>query len=392
VVSGPWQMITLAAALLGHDQASMSGPALEDRRLAFFNRHFSDEIREVMLQIAASLGGPLQAVWIDDLLATSAVSQAKSFGAIVESLRARIGQEEFDEIWINSVRDWPEAFICAAFPTAKVFLYEDGLATYFAGSPVDKFSLRDLLTRPAFRKTMIDRVRRAFSFSSSEVLQKMRSLPRSLPERVTGASLYLYRRFPLPPDLDGRKVTDVTPDHLRTVIQLVQKNAVFAGGLIEPRQEGVLFLAQTFSEAKYLLREQEEGIYRTVTRRLVEKGCIVYWKDHPRAKEPFFPQMMSEFGAHSVRQIKTPAAFPIELSLQRHSFQCCVGGTSTSLCYLPDLFEIPSFQFAHNMIPDLHGGTLEMAQAFAKIIPESEKIEAGKLLEHRLLDAGNASA
>ena len=53
--------------------------------------------------------------------------------ATIESLRAFVGGEQPDELWLPDVPNAPMKIAAEAYPKARLVLYEDGLHTYLPG-------------------------------------------------------------------------------------------------------------------------------------------------------------------------------------------------------------------------------------------------------------------
>jgi hypothetical protein len=80
-------------------------------------------------------------------------------------------------------------------------------------------------------------------------------------------------------------------------------------------------------------------------------GYDVIWKEHPRTRQPFLPEL-----ANLVPGIDTSpdmGPWPIELFVERLRVSACAALTSTSLYSIPLLFGLPSYSTAGRYISSL---------------------------------------
>ena len=148
----------------------------------------------------------------------------------------------------------------------------------------------------------------------------------------------------------------VAPERLRAVLAACRRlPAVAAYALPTLPRPAVLVLGQTLSRWGALSRADELAIYDEAIALIVGRGYDVWWKEHPRAQEPFFADLAAHAPAGRVREVDLPFALPVELVAERMGLAACVAGISTAIFYLPRLYGIPAFTFADALARVLDG-------------------------------------
>ncbi len=275
-------------------------------------------------------------------------------GALERTLR---GYGTPDQIWFCMPHNIEEQMLMAMFPRAELHLFEDGLGTYF-----DLYSIPRLLRHP----------KRVARYCSWAALRNVRSLRRLCGPRaarypirpLTRAHLFLIPHVDLPTHLRNVPCSIVQTASMREAVEALRVGLRLdaAGVDMDPLGQRVLLMGQYLCGARTDLWEQEGRLYEEVARRYHGLGYEVWWKEHPRARQPFGPRLQG-LGCH-VRAFSTNDAYPIELFVREGMFAKSVAISSTSLITLQRLFgteprtlidclpfPLPgSFHYAHEMI------------------------------------------
>jgi len=332
ICRGPWQVITLAASLETH-LSRVKGAADLQTVLALSGRKVSGEMRQTMEDLAQQLGIAQRILWINDIVIGIASISDNDFAMRMKLLKDRIAVGKVTELWTASPNEHEDRFLFECYPRSRVIIYEDGLHTYSGpwavGNPSASARIKataKMLLRP-FRA---DPSLRVNSFRQGIRLLGQRSWK---PER---AYLILANRLGVPKPF-GDVADLVDTSSLRAVVQQfdVEANASLKAAT-KPR---ALVLSGCYSLFRSMSREEEVGLYAQVIAKLARSGYQILWKDHPKVLESFLPDLRRRSSKVDIQYYAPDDTWPLELYLQRDPVDLVVAGTSTSLLYIPLIFE-----------------------------------------------------
>ncbi len=353
-VLGSWQIVALAAGLAQADAeaASPSGAGSarvrEDILVLYETGPVSEALMAAMRDIAGAVR-PWHAVveaWTTMASIDRRMSQ-RAHDAAQSSLRAIVGADRVDEIWLCRATRAAERLVIDTWPDATVMLYEDGVLSYLSAPPAAADGLG-----PAGR--LADAMER---FRPARRLRRWKDGydPRQLP-RIGGAWMLLGDAFAPPPSLAGVPWHAVPAAVLRRVVDGCRALPAVAAFRPEPTERpAVLVLGQALSRFHAITRGEELRVYADAVGAVVARGYDVWWKEHPRAVEPFFDELAARSPPGRVRELAVPFAWPVELVADRLGLAAAVGGITTALFYLPRLLGIPAYTVAAAFAPSLRG-------------------------------------
>ena len=238
-----------------------------------------------------------------------------------------------DQIWFCMPHNIEEQVLMALFPHAELHLFEDGLGTYF-----DLYSIPRLLRHP----------RRVARYCSWAAIRHVRSAAPAL--RPAGQPL------PRPPPDAGAPVPRAPRGYSLASEEcpsLHRRDEVHAGGgglaadglEIGHRSHRGGPVRQTCADHGTIpvrtrsdLWKPECLLYEEVVRQYRASGYEVWWKEHPRARQPFGPRLQN-LGC-DVHAFSTNDALPIELFVREGMFDRSVAVSSTSLITLKRLYGV----------------------------------------------------
>ena len=141
---------------------------------------------------------------------------------------------------------------------------------------------------------------------------------------------------------------------LRDTLAACRTLASVAGFRLEPTaRPAFLVLGQTLSRWNMLTRAEERAVYAGAIATAIGRGYDVWWKEHPRAIEPFFAELAAGAPPGRLRELALPFALPVELVADRMGLAGCAAGISTAIFYLPRLYGVAAFTFADALAPYL---------------------------------------
>ena len=352
---GSWQVVALAAALAEAD-ASDGGAICEDHLVLYETVPVSEALRTAMREVGAVARPWHRIVDAFELMASvrRKIGQDE-FDALKERLRAQLGLARIDELWLCFLTRAPEKLLMDAYPDAAVHVYEDGLFSYLPQPPTpDEPDPRSLPWPARLVATLRERL------DARRPVRRFRRhkswLDPRHARRIAGAWMLLADLWPPPQVLAHVPRHAVAPERLRDVLAACRcLPAVAAYALPVLPRPAVLVLGQTLSRWGALSRADELRVYADAIALIVERGYDVWWKEHPRAQEPFFADLAARAAAGRVREVDLPFALPVELVAGRMGLAACVAGISTAIFYLPRLCGIPAFTFADALARVLDG-------------------------------------
>ena len=352
---GSWQVVALAAALAEADAHDGAAPC-EDHLVLYETVPVSEALQTAMREVGAAARPWLRIVDAFELMASvrRKIGQAE-FDALKERLRAHLGLARIDELWLCFLTRAPEKLLMDTYPEAAVQVYEDGLFSYLPQPPTpaepEPRSLPLPARIPATLRAWLDARRPVRRFRRHKNWLDPRHAG-----RIAGAWMLLADLWPPPQVLAHVPWHAVAPERLRAVLAACRGlPAVTTYALPVLPRPSVLVLGQTLSRWGALSRADELAIYAEAVALIVERGYDVWWKEHPRAQEPFFADLVARAPAGRVREVDLPFALPVELVAERMGLAACVAGISTAIFYLPRLYGIPAFTFADALARVLDG-------------------------------------
>jgi Alpha-2,8-polysialyltransferase (POLYST) len=338
-VHGPWQLLIAASALR---QASQSAGGGSRDTLVIFSLHdgpLPPPLREAMGRIAAVVWPWHRVVVLDDAIPRDLGDARRG----METVRASLQGTPPEEVWLDCLWGAPEKIAAEAYPAARLVLYEDGLHTYLP-SEDHHLSAARLLRDP--RATYRALRLRARERRDPGDLSLAGMLPRHL-ARVTASYLWISLMIP-PADFQRRLPrvqlrTSYVKDTLAELSPIVDEIG------LEPDGPRALVLGQCFSNYGGFPREIELDCYADMASRLQDMGYEVIWKEHPRTRRPFLPELVE--AVPGVRGAPDWGPWPVELFVERLGISACASISSTSLFSIPLLFGLPSFSPAARLLP-----------------------------------------
>ena len=346
---GSWQVVSLAAAL--RDAGPAAAGEVEDVLVLYETGPASEALQAAMREIAG-VAWPWRRV-VDAFELFAPVRRRlgqRAFDDACARLRALVGAGDVDALWLCWLSRPAEKLILETFPEARVFFYEDGLTSYLplprARTPGTSGPLAALRARLAARLDAWRPVRRLRR-------HKGRIDPRHA-ARVVAARMLLADLWPAPEALAHVPWHAVAPAALRETLADCRRIAAVAGfAAPAATRPAVLVVGQALSRFGALPRDAELAIYRDAVLQIAGLGYDVWWKEHPRAEQPFFAELAAAAPPGRLRELALPFALPVELVAGRLGLVACVAGISAVLYYLPRLEGIAAYTFADAFVPFL---------------------------------------
>ena len=126
------------------------------------------------------------------------------------------------------------------------------------------------------------------------------------------------------------------------------------------------------------------ALYARVIELVVGRGYAVWWKEHPRSQQPFFPELAALAPPGRLRELELPFALPVELVASRLGLAACAAGISTALFYLPRLYDIPAYTFAEDLAPFLSDRWAQQNDLVRRAAPPLRHLPMADALEAAL--------
>jgi hypothetical protein len=365
---GSWQVISLAAAL---DEAAdrPGGEPCEDHLVLYETAEIGAALASAMREVAASVRPWRRVIEAFDLFrGVPRKPDQRRLDALIARVRERLGLDRIDELWLCWVTRPAEKLIMEAYPDARVMLYEDGLTSYLPmACPLRDADLGDAIVAIAPKpvRRWLDAKRPARRFRR----HRSRLDPAHL-RRIDGAWMLLADCWPAPPPLRGvprHAVTRTTVADKLSACRSIASVAAFEAAV--PDRPAVLLLGQTLSRWGALPRDDELAIYDRAMGLALDRGYDVWWKEHPRAREPFYPELAARHPGGRVRRLELPFALPVELVADRLRLAACISGISAALYYLARLCGIDGYTFADELAPHVDGPWAEQNRMVVATLP-----------------------
>jgi hypothetical protein len=368
---GTWQLVTLAASLRTAERAG-GGPS--QTTLALSGERLSEPMRRRMDAFASRLGFS-DVRWIDDVVADVVRLADREVSERLRLLRARLGPGGFAELWTANPGSPLDRVVVEAFADARIVLFEDGLGTYVASWPANRN--RGALLR-AHARTLVTRTGRTPG-RQAELLRS--GIPRLRGSRRRPAAVHLLLAHELGVPAPYREYTRrVELADVRDVLELLSGGVGDAPGedAEEPRNRTALVLAASYSFWGAMSRPDELALYARVVRSLASAGYDVLWKEHPRAVDPFLAELRRSLPDVELRAFGDDHTVPLELYLLRSSVDLLVGGTSSSLLYVPAVLggRTRVASFAAWVGPQVGGVRQEIVRLVESRVPSLDEVLA----------------
>lgn len=376
---GTWQLIMLTSAL---QQAYINCNDTEHTRNYLVVQGFglTNQLKDSILKTANHLNDWEKIIIIDEFYESNLVSNYWNFDNLLKHITDRIGIEQADEIWVCKLKGLTERLIFEAYPDSKIFLYEDGLGTY---NPLlyGQWEWKSVVNQPIIvlkillklaKKYLIDeltsygRSYNSFRISSYHI------------RRLSGVYLYLAKDIKNQVFFCQKPQFTIADNILISTIKacdcLVDIDSAM-GEIFSSVDKCVLLLGQCFALSTFMDFDRELSIYCQVIALLLEKGYTVLWKEHPRVNKPFFPRLAKIYSSTNLKELGIYSTFSIEVMVERINIFACVAASSSSLFYLPKIYNIKTYSCAKEFLPYAKGIVVSDLEFVAKNITPVDEIQ-----------------
>ena len=334
VATGSWQII-LAASAIRQETAALS--IFPKDYLLLWLPGPSNEMKQTMTHIASLVWDWQSIIWVDTLpyIDWSRFSHI-NLSQFVGALRNQIPIAQFDEVWITKLVDKAQKLVVESYPLASLVVYEDGLSSY-----VPSEYWRFLTSKPASKpKKLMRKLRHSF-FENFDCLNRECLCPNHI-NRIEKAYLFLAKSLPVPGYLSNC-VKPINKESVLTTINIIYEAHIKNVYKIAKAKNPVLVLGQCFSKWNLITWEEELAIYGKVFSLLADYNLTPIWKEHPRMERPFFKSLVEIKQSIQPVELNVHFSWPVELFANQLNLSGCVSIMSTSLFYLKDLFNIPTY-------------------------------------------------
>ena len=335
VASGYWQILQVAASLLcKRGRTGDASPAI----LLLFNGNGHLSVYDSEIQAFARKCFPWAEVyWVSNIIIPEMSSEgAVSYGVSAFREFCHKMDLEPENLWLTGIHRQYEKIVMAACPCANVYIYEDGLASYYEHGytcGVHRFAKLPIWRWPgALRREISHR-------SSPECVRLLGVCARDI-SRVRSAYLSLLSLLPLPEYLRDKDVVDMSDD-LKKLIGIMSEDVTpFYDS--DAQNATVLVLGNPMYQTKKISWENELEIYAGIICSIMDAGYCVIWKDHPRGERPFYEALCSKTG---IALTTCNPRISVELLIPKHNIKAVVANVSTSLFNAQVLFDLPCFTY-----------------------------------------------
>jgi hypothetical protein len=348
LATGPWQTIMAASAIRQSTSALKQTPK---DYLVLSGYKLSDETKQTMMSIAPLVWNWEAIIWAEDVLHLDFPSfNQENFPSYLQAFKQRVPVDKVAEIWGCKLQDAAEKIMAEAYPSAKIVIYEDGLHSYIDYEDWELFDLKVLTNYQDFKYKFKQRVKEQLGYF--DCINKY-CICRKHIDRISQVYLALTKTLPVPNYLKKRRnVRQLEKDFvLETLSAIATKSETVQQAISQqnPQKNKVLVLGQCFSLWGLFTWEEELSIYSKIISLLLEYNFTPIWKEHPRMTQPFYQQLVNKHSSLQTLELNLHYSYPIELFVKELNLIGCVSLTSTSLFYLKDLFEIPTYTLAKEL-------------------------------------------
>ena len=346
-------MIMLAASLRQFDKEK-AGCSTRSRVLLCAVDISNAPLRAFMEQLAQLLGLWGKVLWVDELEYSEPEKERWPFpvGAWREGLLTRASITECQDLWFPHFYEANAILLTEAFPSARLHLYEDGLLSTQPESlqPFGQ-ALQLLLKNPGLIKS---RVRFGLALQHERIFSG--GVPRRALKRLVHRFSFLGHHYPVPFPFQNMDECLLSKEHMQTVLKQVRASI--------PDQEfgsgEVLFLSMGFHRLGIMERDVEERITREVLQVVLSRGYQIRFKDHPRDTHGFAEAMEKHFGSDKIISGASLGFYPVEVFAQEGMPEACVAMSSSSLDYLPMLYDTPCYSAASFFVGQFQSDMLQL--------------------------------
>lgn len=383
-VFGPWQLVTLLAALEKNANGA-SASDCEDYLLLYETAGVPDTFKHAVRTMAQTAWPWKKIIEVYEVLTNEKNVNQRQYEGLLSTLRQHLGAdaERVGEIWTCLATRPAERLVFEAFPQARISVYEDGLISYL---PVTVAARWQPGYKPRNTVEALLMPLRAFEENIAPVKRFRRHLWKVDPRHLARVhNVY----FQLSPAVRTPEIWRDVPCHFVEYTFLRRALARVEPALppeawtdIEPEgaPDRVLILGQALARNNIMSRDEERGFYTTVLETVLERDWRVLWKEHPRISQPYFDELhawanarSAEWGAR-LRRLSLPHAYPVELVANRLDLAGCVSGTSAAPFYLRGLYDLPCYTFAGTLREKMKDVDVLMSDIVQQAIPSLEEL------------------
>lgn len=365
---GTWQLVVVAAALR---QTRVEQGIESEDYLVLYGYKLSDRLKDWMTHLAEHLWAWEKLMWVESPpnLATATIDSDQ-----LASVYQHTNGLDVDEIWVCKVCEWFEKQMIDAYPRSKIVVYEDGTLNYIPKAYTCSFNLLTLI-RP---QRLIRQTLRGFAHHPQHCLREQGICAKQI-SRLEKSFLCLSPMLPVPKYLSRSPVFPIKTTYLLESIEAAarlwsNKQPLLPEALNQ--QDVMLVLGSCYNKWLLMSWEHELEVYYRAIHLLLERGYAVVWKEHPRIDQPFFPELDKRTRSERFKELKAPLELPVELFVSELPLVGCVAPISTSLFYLRQVFDIPTYTFAHWLKFDKYSIEIEFVRRLVrKYIPSIEVLD-----------------
>ena len=334
VASGCWQIIQVSACLSSLKERA----GVSQTILLLFNGNGKSSVDDSTVEAFARRCFFWDSVfWVSDMIIPGMQSsRAVAYGTDV--FRAFCVRQEIcpDEVWLTGLHRQCEKIILSVFSDCAVFLYEDGLASYYT-QPYT-CGLKRLIKTPL--RNWVGGLRREISHWGTPECKDLLGICARDMQRVNTVYLSLLSLIPAPKCFSGVDIVDISEDLRKQVYalpyELTDEQVLYA------RQDIVFVLGDAMYPEGSITWGAEAEIYEELLSSLIGRGFNVVWKDHPRNPKPFFLELCNRTGK---QLIGCNSQISVELYINQHNIKALIANVSTSLFNAQMLFNIPCYTY-----------------------------------------------
>lgn len=342
LVTGPSQLLFLGASI-NKDANTRTSKAIDT--LVFVSKEYLQDQRSICETIARTIWDWDRILWLPDL---GYFEQACKRHVI-----SNITDEHVEQLWLCMPYNKIEVDFQSYFYDSDVVLYDDGLGSY-----LDPHTLLNYFRHPSILKKQI-------KLSCAKLCQSLCSLLKETPSSLP--KFFVRKRYGLFAPFTGSSPKTLEIVEWSFLTALIQKIGATMKPVVTPTSAKCCLVAgQYFSLSGGIKRSQELECYIKVCKVLCAQGYLVYWKEHPKNKKPFYDELNA--AVHSLYNFDELCSsyWPLEVALRNLDIELFVAATSTSLIILDQVYKISVKSFCPLLIGELRGADLQVANFIIK--------------------------
>ena len=379
-VHGTWQLIMLASALKTEAESGLAD-LCETVLVLYAPYEPYHDLRAHIREMASFAGDWCRVVSVGAPLRNSRDDNQWPLPVDewTASLREQAGVENAAAVWLPSVIGFSERLIAAAYPNAELITYEEGLSTY-SEQHLSARTWRRVMRLGRDLPALVCRRRLGLHLRSGE-LSDWR-VPRSLFRRVKQVYTLLSSQLDVPEPFARVTRVEVPIRIVRSTLEKVSAGCRRSSEHPLPRapEGSLLFLAGMSHVDLPLSWDDEISLYRSVVGELIEKGCGICWKEHPRETRPFNEALRKHFSDRVFSVLDAPQEWPAEVLVDKTRFTQCVGTYSSSLYSLPMLFGTRTYTIASRLVSSAEGRMFPPLAMALRDIADYRRVPAVKMV------------